>query len=143
MHGVRGQFAQRRLVERGVATADEGEAAESGDAWTVVAMRCPGPRAESAATLVAILMVEAGVMAVSAPFPYSRLPVAVSMTTAVRTVPRAEAFSNGVRVSRRSVVAPSGVSGASGADLLTPVLRPARTAGALGAGAGPDGGAAS
>ncbi|MGY3057325.1 hypothetical protein ACVWZD_001570 [Streptomyces sp. TE3672] len=87
------------------------------------------------------MTVEAGVMGVPAPWPYSRSPLAVSMTTAARRSPRAGSFSSGPRVARRAAAALSGVSRVSGAELSTAAERAARTAGALGAGAGPDGAA--
>lgn len=109
---------------------------ESAEARTVVGMRWSGPRAVRAATVVAILTVEAGVMGASAPFPYSRLPVAVSMTTALRRVPSAESFSRGSSTEPSPAAAPSWVSGA---DRSAAVPSAASTAGALGAGAGPAG----
>ncbi len=105
---------------------------ESGDSVTVVAMRWAGPSAESAAAVVAIFTVDAGVMGVAAPRAYNCLPVDASTTTAVRTEPRAGASSSGPSAVSRAL-APAGA--------VSPAVAPGalRTAGALGAGAGPSG----
>lgn len=81
--------------------------------------------------VVAILMVEAGVIAVVAPFPYSCFPVAVSMTDAATLSPSSGTPMSGARVSR-SAAASLGAS-------WVVVPSAGRTAGALGAGRGPSG----
>lgn len=101
----------------------------SGVAVTVVAMRWPGPSAESPAAIVASFTVEAGVMARSAS-EYSVRPVAASITT-----PPAVGPSAGSSIRWPSAV-PSPLP--VGTALLPSA---ASTPGALGAGAGPAPGA--
>ena len=94
-------------------------------------MRWSAPAAESAATAVAIFVVEAGVWASSAPLPYSRLPVATSTTTAVRS--RAE----GGVVQERVEDVREGLLGGGGTEPVeVEPPRPVSTVAALGAGRG-------
>lgn len=98
----------------------------SGVAVTVVAMRWPGPSAESPAAIVASFTVEAGVMGRPACDPYSVRPVAASITT-----PPAVGPSAGSSIRWPSAL-PSPLP--VGAALLPSA---GSTPGALGAGAGP------
>jgi hypothetical protein len=67
---------------------------------TVVVSRCPGPSAPSAATAVASLVTDAGVLAVPAPRPYTSRPVVTSITAPVCPGPSASSSSSRSRRAR-------------------------------------------
>jgi hypothetical protein len=101
----------------------------SGSSAARVVRRWSAPIADSAATAVAIFVVEAGVRAASEAVPYRCLPVVTSRTAAVGRGPSAGSFSRGMRVFARALP-----SGADFTVLMPP--RPVSTGPALGAGRG-------
>lgn len=103
---------------------------------TVVSMRWSGPRAESAATAVASLTVEAGVTALPCPSPKTSRPAATSRTDALRSGPSAGSLSSGASAS----ASPASVGAGAAPRPAGPGARPpsaGSTGGALGAGRGP------